>query len=84
MVELDPFTEGQTEFRSLKHLTSIIKHIKQKKNKGRVVETFSTMIIRMDLLIDGMSKIGGVPIELSGVQSYVLDPDEQTLAKIER
>jgi hypothetical protein len=63
---------GERNFRNLKELHNINKHVKKVQNDGKYVENFEDNIIRYDLFIDGFEPVTGVPIEIAGRRSYEL------------
>jgi len=50
-----------------------MKEIKKRKTDSTVAGTFEDEIIRMDLEIEGYEMVKGIPIELGGVRSFILE-----------
>lgn len=46
------------------------KEVKQRQSNGRVVENLDEEPIKIDLKLDGLEKLVGVPIEGIGIYSY--------------
>lgn len=63
---------GERNFRNLRELSLINKHVKKEQNNGKLVENFEDNIIRCDVYIDGFDPVTGVPIEIAGHRSYEL------------
>lgn len=63
---------GERNFRNMKELNSISKHVRKMQNGGKNVENFDENILRYDVYIPGFEPITGIPVEISGRRSYEL------------
>ena len=60
------------DFRTLSQFQSINKFVMKSENKYYHLKNMSDKLIKIDIFIDGMKPIYGVPIEVSGLRSYEL------------
>lgn len=72
------FAGDNEEFRTLSQLQEVNKYVMKYENKGNYVRNIEDKLIKIDIFIEGMKPIFGVPIEVSGLRSYELTIEGET------
>lgn len=70
--------QGKSVFRSINDMHAVNRYVRKHQGKNKPIKEIEDAILRLDLYIEDMQPIEGVPIEIPGLRTYELIPKAET------